>query len=242
MPFLFVALLAGALSVLAPCVIGLLPVLIGRSVSPGARVHSAALVIAGLCVSIVAFSALLKSTTWLISVPPSVWQWIAGGILIGFGVVSLVPSLWDAVSSRFRLAAMGDRGIQRGMDRQSPLGDVLLGASLGPVFSACSPTYAVIVAVILPATPAEGFAYLAAYVVGLAATMSVVVIGGRRAVSALGWGIDPHGWFRRLLGVLFILLGVAIGTGLDKELLSWVVQNGWFDWQVSFEDAITPAE
>lgn len=240
MPFVLVALVAGALSVLSPCVVGLVPVLIGRSVSPGARRHSAALVIVGLCVSVVAFSALLKSTTWLIGVPQYVWQWIAGAILIAFGVMSLVPSLWDAVSSRLRLASLGDRGVRTGMERQSRAGDVLLGASLGPVFSACSPTYGVIVAGILPASPAEGFAYLAAYVAGLAVMMSVVVLGGRRAVSALGWGIDPHGWFRRVLGVLFVLLGVMIGTGLDKDLLSYVVENGWFDWQVSFEDAISP--
>lgn len=242
MPFVLVALLAGALSILAPCVIGLLPVLIGRSVAPGARGHSAALVIMGLSISIFVFSALLKGTTWLIGVPQHAWQWVAGGILIAFGVVSLVPSLWDAISSRLRLAALGDRGVRAGMDRQSRVGDVLLGASLGPVFSACSPTYGVIAAVILPASPAEGLAYLTAYVAGLAIMMSVVVLGGRRAVSALGWGIDPHGWFRRVVGVLFILIGVAIGTGLDKDLLTYAVQNGWFDWQVSFEDAITPSE
>lgn len=238
MPFLAVAAVAGALSVLAPCVVGLLPVLIGRSVAPGSRAHSAGLVIAGLCASIFVFSLLLKATTLLIAVPQQVWQIIAGTILTGFGVASLVPQLWDAVSSRLRLAQLGARGAQSGMARQSRLGDVLLGASLGPVFSACSPTYAVIVAVILPATPAEGAAYLLAYVAGLAATMVVIVAGGRRAVTALGWGVDPHGWFRRVLGALFIVLGVAIATGLDKEVLSFVVENGWFDWQLRFEDGL----
>jgi cytochrome c-type biogenesis protein len=238
MPFAGVALLAGALSVLAPCVIGLLPVLVGRSVLPGARAHSAWLVIAGLCVSIVVFSMLLKASTLLIGVPRQVWPTVAGVILVGFGVASLFPQAWDWVSARLRLAQVGDRGAQLGMRRQSPAGDVLLGASLGPVFSACSPTYAVIVAVILPASTAEGLAYLLAYVLGLAIMTAVIVAGGRRAVTALGWGINPHGWFRRILGVLFILLGIAIATGLDKELLTFVVQNGWFDWQLQFEDAI----
>lgn len=236
MPFAGVAVVAGALSVLAPCVVGLLPVLIGRSVAPGSRAHSAGLVIAGLCASIFVFSLLLKATTLLINVPQQVWQVVAGTILVGFGVVSLLPQLWDAVAARLRLAQVGARGTRLGMARQSRAGDVLLGASLGPVFSACSPTYAVIVAVILPATPAEGMLYLIAYVAGLAAMMFVVVAGGRRAVTAFGWGIDPHGWFRRGLGVLFILFGAAIATGLDKELLSFVVENGWFDWQLQFED------
>ena len=238
MPFVAVATLAGALSVLAPCVVGLLPVLVGRSLAPGSRAHSATLVIVGLCASIFTFSLLLKASTLFIAVPQRVWQVVAGVILIGFGVVSLAPQLWDAVAGRLRLAEIGDRGARSGMGRQSRAGDVLLGASLGPVFSACSPTYAVIVAVILPATPAEGVVYLLAYVAGLAAMMAVVVAGGRRAVRALGWGVDPHGWFRRVLGVLFILFGVIIATGLDKELLSFVVENGWFDWQIRVEDGL----
>lgn len=238
MPFVGVAALAGVLSVLAPCVVGLLPVLVGRSLAPGSRAHSAGLVIAGLCGSVFVFSVLLKATTLLIAVPQQVWQVVAGTILVGFGVVTLVPRLWDGVAARLRLSQLGSRGMRHGMDRQSRTGDVILGASLGPVFSACSPTYAVIVAGVLPAEPVEGVGYLAAYVAGLAAAMLVVVTGGRRAVSALGWGVDPHGLFRRVLGAMFVGLGVVIATGLDKELLSVAVQNGWFDWQLRLEDGL----
>src|SRR5690606_499030 len=187
---------------------------------------------------VLVFSLLLKATTLLLGVPQQVWQAVAGGILVGFGVVTLVPQLWTAVAGRLRLARAGDRGARLGMARQSRAGDVVLGASLGPVLSACSPTYAVIVAVILPATPAEGVAYLVAYLLGLAAMMAAVVFGGRRAVAALGWGIDPHGWFRRGLGVVFVLLGIAIATGLDRDVLAFVVENGWFDWQLRLEDAL----
>ena len=238
MPLAAVALFAGALSVLAPCVVGLLPILIGRSVAPGSRTHSAILVIIGLCASIFIFTMLFRATTLLVDVPQRVWQYVAGAILVGFGVVSVVPQLWDWLSARLRFAEVGDRGARFGIGRQSRAGDLVLGASLGPAFSACSPTYALIVAVILPVTPAEGAGYLVAYLVGLAMMMVVIVVGGRRAVRALGWGVDPHGWFRRVLGVFFIIFGLAIATGLDKELLGFVVENGWFDWQLRFEDML----
>jgi cytochrome c biogenesis protein CcdA len=234
-PLAAVALFAGALSVLAPCVVGLLPILIGRSVAPGSRSHSAVLVIIGLCASIFTFTMLFRATTLLVDVPQRVWQYVAGAILVGFGVV---PQLWDGLSTRLRFAEVGDRGARFGIGRQSRVGDLVLGASLGPAFSACSPTYALIVAVILPVTPAEGAGYLIAYLVGLATMMVVIVVGGRRAVRALGWGVDPHGWFRRVLGVFFIMFGVAIATGLDKDLLGFVVENGWFDWQLRFEDML----
>ncbi|WP_129666849.1 cytochrome c biogenesis CcdA family protein [Phytoactinopolyspora endophytica] len=238
MPFAAVALVSGGLSVLAPCVIGLLPILIGRSVGADNRVRNVGLVIIGLCVSIFTFSILLKATTLLIGVPQEVWQTVAGTILVLFGVVTLLPRLWDTVSARLRLAELGNRGAQYGAGRQSAVGDVVLGASLGPVFSACSPTYAVIVAVILPAEPLEGVVYLIAFLVGLAGMMLLAVLGGREMVARLGWGVNPHGWLKRIMGVLFIVIGVAIGTGLDKELLGWLVGNGWFDWQLDLEDQL----
>ncbi|USN58208.1 MAG: hypothetical protein H6767_08005 [Candidatus Peribacteria bacterium] len=45
------------------------------------------------------------------------------------------------------------------------LGSILVGISLGPVFSSCSPTYAIILAVILPTSFLFGLVNLFAYVV-----------------------------------------------------------------------------
>lgn len=205
MPLVGVSLIAGGLSVLAPCVIGLLPALIGRSLG-GGRLVRALTVIGALCVSIFAFTLLLKVSTAFLGVPDRVWQITAGVILVLFGVFALFPDLWDRVAARTGLAGVGSRGREYGASRQGFVGDAVLGASLGPVFSACSPTYAVIVAVTLPANFAEGALYLVAYLLGLAAMMLVVVLGGRAAISRLGWGIDPNGTFKRALGVVFIVL------------------------------------
>lgn len=238
MPFVGVSVISGALSVLAPCVIGLLPALVGRSLGVGGRLTRALVVIGSLCASIFVFTLVLKVGSALAGVPFRTWQLIAGVILVLFGIATLFPGLWDRFAARTGLATAGARGRDYGMRRQGVWGDAVLGASLGPVFSACSPTYAVIIAVTLPANFAEGALYLIAYLLGLAAMMLVVIMGGRAAVTKLGWSIDPHGWFKRILGVVFILLGVAIATGWDRELLGFAVSNGWFDWQLNLEDAL----
>ena len=113
---------------------------------------------------------------------------------------------------------------------------MLFGASLGPIFSVCSPTYALIVAVILPSDPLPGVLYLLAYVAGLLGMLALVAAVGKRLVRALGWGLNPHGIFRRVLGLALIILGLLIVTGLDKQLSSWLVSQGWFDWQVQLEN------
>lgn len=237
MGLLVLSLLAGALSVLAPCVVALLPVLLGRS-ADGKRSRSPVFIIAGLSGSIILFSILLKASTSLIAIPTSTWQIISGLIIFIFGITYLFPSTWEKVTMKLRLQEKANKTSGKALQKQGIAGDVLLGASLGPVFSACSPTYALIVASVLPATPVRGFIYLLAFTAGLAGMLALITVFGSKLVKKLGWGINPNGWFKRILGIIFILVGLLIATGTDKEVLTILVERGWFDWQVQLESRL----
>ena len=237
MALLFISFLAGVLSVLAPCVIALLPVLLARS-SDGTRSRSPLFVIAGLSASVVLFSVLLKASTLLIDVPTRTWQIVSGVIIITFGITYLFPNIWEKVAMLLHLQERANKASGKALQKQGKVCDVVLGASLGPVFSACSPTYALIVASILPATPVRGMFYLLAFVAGLAGMLALISIAGSKIVQKLGWGINPNGWFKRILGIIFIIVGVLIATGLDKQLLALAVEGGLFDWQVALESQL----
>ena len=90
------ALVAGVLTVLAPCVLPLLPVIVGGSVAQQpattgggvavatrTQIRAPLVITASLGTSIVVFTLLLKATTALIGIPPSVWEWVSGLVLIG---------------------------------------------------------------------------------------------------------------------------------------------------------------
>jgi cytochrome c biogenesis protein CcdA len=237
MTLLLVSFLAGMLTILAPCVVSIIPILLARGTT-AKRARSAWLVIAGLGVSIIVFTVLLKATTLLIGVPDDVWKVVSGAIIILFGIVTIFPQLWEWVVLKTRVVfkaqnAMGEAAAARGR-----WGDLLLGASLGPVFSACSPTYALIVATILPVSPLQGLGYLLVFVAGLSLMLALIAIFGRALIRRLGWGINPKGLFRRVLGVILVIVGLMIVTGLDKDLLGYLVENGWYDFQIRFEDAL----
>ncbi len=156
MTLLIIAFVAGLLTVLAPCTLPLLPVIIGGSVS-GETNFKRALVISGsLGASVFIFTILLKASTLFINVPQSFWQIISGGLLIIFGLVTLFPKLWDKFAFANRLNLGGNRLLATGYTKKSFLGDVIMGAALGPVFSSCSPTYFIVLATVLPVHPAEG--------------------------------------------------------------------------------------
>lgn len=226
MTLLLVSFLAGVLTVLAPCVLPLLPIIIG-----GAAQHrrNPYIITASLAVSIVVFTLVLKFSTALITVPQSVWSTISGVIIIIFGLVSLFPDLWTRFSVALGLQQGSDKLLESAAQKPGIAGDVLLGLSFGPVFSSCSPTYFVILATVLPQSFALGSLYLIVYAAGLSLVLLLISLLGQKFVSKIRWAANPNGWFKKSLGVLFILVGIFILTGADKTLQTYLLERGYFD-------------
>lgn len=229
MTFLFISFIAGILTVLAPCILPLLPVIIGGSVADGENKHKSGVIIISLIVSIVLFTLLLKFSTVFVSIPPVVWASISGGILIAFGFISLFPKLWETLPFISKLSVNSNKLVGRGFMKKSTGGDILIGSALGPVFSSCSPTYFVILATVLPTSFAKGLLYLFVYALGLGLMLFLIARLGQRFTSRLENISDPRGWFKRGLGILFILVGVFVISGLDKKVQTAVVNGGIFD-------------
>ncbi len=216
--FLFISFLAGILTVLAPCILPLLPVIIGGSMSGEPNPKRAVVIIGSLGISVFIFTLVLKVSTAFITIPGIFWQILSGGLLIFFGLVTLAPALWDAIPAVNALYRNSNKLLGKGYKKQSALGDILIGGALGPVFSSCSPTYFVILAAVLPAHFGTGILYLFSYVLGLCLFLFLIAFFGQKAIAWLGIASDPKGWFKKTIGVLFILVGIAIIFGLDKKL------------------------
>ena len=228
MTLLFTSFLAGILTVLAPCVLPLLPIIIGSSVS-GKNKWKPIIVTLSLAVSITIFTLLLKVSTLLIDIDPKFWTYISGGLVTVFGLIYLFPSAWDSISVRLGLSRKSDTLLEKAGEKEGPWGAVLLGGALGPVFASCSPTYSLIIATILPVNFAQGLIYIIAYALGLAVVMLAVSLLGRKLVKKLNVLADPKGWFKRGLGVLFLIVGISVMTGFDKIVETKILDSGYFD-------------
>ena len=234
MELVIVSFVAGVLTVLAPCILPLLPVIVGGSLNNDRRDwRRPVIVTASLTVSIIVFTLLLKASTSLLMVPPYIWQLISGGIVTLFGLSLLADTTWASLAIKLNLNSnklLGQAAQQKGW-----VGAILVGVALGPVFSSCSPTYALIVAGVLLASFGEGFIYLVAYAVGLSAVLLLIGLLGQQVIAKLGWASNPHGWFKRTLAIIFILVGLAVIIGFDKTIQAYVVEHGWYDPIAEFE-------
>lgn len=229
MTLLFASFIAGILTILAPCVLPVIPVIVGGAASSSKRsVLRPVIIVVSLGASVILFTLLLKASTALLGVPQSVWQFISSIIVIGLGVSYVFPSLWEKLSLSTG-TALGSQQLLSDANRKDGIaGAILTGAALGPVFTSCSPTYLFIVAAILPASFWLGTLYLFAYVAGLCIVLLGAALLGSKLVKRLGWSVNPHGTFRRVVGVLMIIVGMLILVGGDKAFQTYVIDQGWY--------------
>jgi cytochrome c biogenesis protein CcdA/thiol-disulfide isomerase/thioredoxin len=216
--------IAGLLTVLAPCVLPLLPVIIGGSMSGDNRDRKRPLIIiASLAISLFVFTLLLKVTTAFINVPPLTFSYISGGIIILLGIFTLFPSLYARVIAKLGIEQRAQKALGTGYrNKNKYLGPIIIGAALGPVFSSCSPVYAYILATILPADLPRAIAYVLAYIAGLAVVLLLIGYFGQRFISRIKFASNPKGTFQRVLAIIFIIVGLLIITGYDKRFQVFV--------------------
>mgnify|MGYP003393865779 CR=1 FL=1 len=218
MLLLLLSFIAGILTVLAPCTLTLLPVIVGSSVSGIPSRKKAIIITASLGASIIIFTLLLKVSSVFINIPAETWSIISGFIIIIFGIFSLVPELWEDMAFVGKLNRGSNRLLGVGYQREGLLGHIIIGISLGPVFASCSPTYFIILATVLPQSLLVGVIYLIVYAAGLSGTLLLIALLGQKIIGRVEGLSDTRGWLRRTLGALFILIGVLIVFGLDKKI------------------------
>jgi cytochrome c biogenesis protein CcdA len=230
-----VAFIAGVLTILAPCIFPLLPILLGTSTDKSENRNRAITVIVSLLVSIAVLTVALYGTSNALGIDQGVLRGISASILMIIGLFMVFPKVWENISQKFGLSTNSNKLLGKAMSKNGRTRDVLIGASLGPVFSSCSPTYGLIIATILPVNFTTGLMYLLWYLLGLGIMFLLIAILGQKFVSKLSWATDPDGWFKRIIGILFVLIGVSIIFGWDKDFEILLLELDFYDSLVNFE-------
>lgn len=224
--------IAWVLTILAPCVLPLLPVILWASASNTQQKSRPYIIILSLALSVLVFTLLLKATTLFIWTSEKYLKIISGIIILFFWVITLFPDIWKKISGKF--SSKANENLAKSANAQWVKGSILVGVSLWPVFSSCSPTYGLILAQVLPVSFATWVINLTAYILGLSLIMLLVVLLGQKFISKMKWASDPNGLFKKILWVLFIFIWVAIIFGFDKDIETYIVDK-WYYWAGDLE-------
>lgn len=235
MSYWLISFIAGFLTVLAPCSLFLLPTIVVGSSSEKDSSRPW-IVVASLGASVFLFSILIKGTSLALAVSDSVWSTFSGILLLLFGLNLLFPHAWERCVSTLKLTK-SQAWLNKGVGTRGTLGAVLLGTSLGPVFSTCSPTFAVLLATILPNSFINGVINIAIFVVGMMIPFLLIGLGGQKVVKRFRFMANPEGWFKKTLGIFLLLMGIMVITGFQKKIEQTIIESGYFG-PVEFEQTL----
>ena len=224
------AFISGVITILSPCILPVLPILLSGGVSGGrARPFG---VITGFVVSFTVFTLALSTIVQALRIPADALRIVAVVLIVLFGLVMLVPRLsawFELLASRVasggrRLAPAGGGSAGRGW--AGYWGGCLVGLSLGLVWTPCvGPIMASVISLALTRHFESGSVYITlAYTLGTALPMLGVMFGGRALLSRVPALARNAANIQRGFGVLMILVGVAIGLGWDRQFQSLVLR------------------
>jgi cytochrome c-type biogenesis protein len=216
---LALAFAAGILSILSPCVLPLVPIVLGAAVT----VHplGAVVLAGGLALSFTSLGLLLAVVGFGIGIDAGQLRIAAAAIMIALGAVLLVPS-WQArlASAGGPASAWADRHFG-GFAASGLAGQFGIGLLLGAVWSPCvGPTLG---AASLLASQGHDLPRVALTMVvfGVGAGLPLALLGllSRATLMRVRANLMSAGRLGKgLLGAAFIVIGVAIVSGADKRI------------------------
>lgn len=215
------SIVAGALTVLSPCILPILPPLLSASISGGDR-HRPLWIVTGLAMSFTLFGVIFTFFGTFLGLSNTALRHAALLILFFFGLSLLWPPLWERIGARISTLARHLPGMNRPSAEQTSLPPLLLGMSLGLIWAPCAGPVLGIILTLAAVQSSFGstLILMSAYSLGAAVPMLFIGYGGRqisdRVPSVRRWGSLTH----KALGALTLATVMALFFNVDTLLLA----------------------
>ncbi len=228
---LVVAFAAGLVTVFSPCILPVLPVVLGSSVS-GGKLRPVG-VIAGLIVSFSLFTLAISQVVALLGLSASVLRLVAVAVIAFLGLSLLIPALNERVELLFsRLPGMASTKQRGGW-----WGGVLTGASLGLVWAPCAgPILAAVTALAATQQVSAGtVVVVVAYAVGAGVPLLGIAYGGRALAQRTARLARYGGRVHQVFGGLMLATALLMAFSLDVTFTVWATNALPASWTTSLQ-------
>jgi cytochrome c-type biogenesis protein len=225
--------LAGSLSILSPCVLPLLPIIVGTALNTH-RYGPFALAL-GLALSFTSVGIFIATIGASVGIDQEIFRIVAATLLITFGMVLLS----SALQAKFATATAGigcaGNNLLSKISTDSLYGQFVLGLLLGIVWSPC--VGPVLGATITLASQGVNLGHVALVmlVFGIGAGLPLILLGllsKQAMMSVRSKLLIASKVGKRILGTILLFVGLLIISGLDKRFETLIVTSSP-DWLIS---------
>ncbi len=216
---LALAFAAGVLSVLSPCVLPILPIVLCAATTD--RKASPVALAAGLSTSFVAVGLFVATIGYSLGLDANVFRYVAASLIIAIGIVLMLPQLQAHLAAASSPIANWTDQRFRSQRGTGISGQFWIGVLLGAVWSPCvGPTLG---AASLLAAQGRNLPQVAItmLVFGIGAAFPLLLVGllSREAVARWRMRLLSAGQVTKVgLGIVFVAIGALVITGLDKSI------------------------
>ena len=223
MLLIVLAYLGGALTILSPCILPVLPFVFARADQPFVR--SGLPLLTGMALTFAFVATLAAVGGGWVAEANQYGRWLAIALLAVFGLTLLLPRFADylmhplvSVGNRLSTFAQSDGQQVRASS------SFLLGIATGLLWAPCAGP---ILGLVLTGAALHGAnigttLLLVAYAAGAATSLAVALLIGGRVFAAMKRSLGAGEWIRRAIGAAMLCGVAAIALGLDTGLLTRV--------------------
>jgi cytochrome c biogenesis protein CcdA len=214
---LILALLAGVVTIAAPCTLPVLPILLGASIGDRSKLRPL-MIATGFVVSFSVVALLLNAVAKIFDFDPATLHSAAAILLIGFGLLMIWPAPFEWLSASLNPLLGGSAG-RSDFERTGAFGGLLLGATLGLVWTPCAgPVLGSILTLVATSKDtAWASLELVTYAIGAALPMLAIAYGGQAVTTRVRSLARLSPRLQQAFGV--VVIGFAVASYFQYDAL-----------------------
>lgn len=215
------AFLAGVVTILSPCILPILPVILSGSVSGGKRKPFG--IVTGFVLSFTFFTLFLATIVSATGLSATFVRSLAVVVIFLFGLSLLIPGFQAMMEKLFaRLSQLTPKS----QNYTGFMGGLFIGFSLGLLWTPCvGPILASVISLaITGSVTSTAFFITLAYSLGTAIPMLMIIHGGRTLLTKVPWLLNNTGKIQKGFGVIMILTAIAIHFNLDRQFQTYILE------------------
>jgi cytochrome c biogenesis protein CcdA/thiol-disulfide isomerase/thioredoxin len=222
---LIFAFLAGVVTILSPCILPILPIVLSSTIGGVQTGKSRPIgVVVGFVLSFTFFTLFLSTIVRFSGISADSLRLFSVIVIALFGVSFLIPQFQVLLEKLFsRLAQF----VPQGNTKTGFWPGVLIGLSIGLLWTPCvGPILASVISLAITGTVTlDAFLITFAYALGTAIPMFLIMLGGQKVLQKVPWLLANTANIQKAFGVVMIATAIAIFFNIDRQFQTFILKT-----------------
>lgn len=219
---IFFAFIAGLVTILSPCVLPVLPIVLSGGLTGGKKRPLG--IVAGFVASFTFFTLSLTFLVKLTGISADTLRVFSIIIIFCFGLTLLIPRfqlLFEVLMSKF------SPSVSYQNKHADFFGGLMIGLSLGLIWTPCvGPILASVITLAATNGLTATSVYITlAYSFGTALPMLLITYGGRSLLQKVPWLLSHTAKVQKVFGVFMIITALGIYFNIDRRFQTYVLNT-----------------